>query len=301
MPRGFHFFAVALSLFLAACFSPARAQPATMVIDPATFSAPTITPAPSITPTLTPAVTPTPTLLPTLTPTPACAETNGTLVDDALNSSILNREIPLRVYLPPCYETQTWRSYPALYLIHGLWMDESAWDEIGADEAADALIAKGDIPPLIIVMPRAPDNSRFADAVASELVPLIDANYRTLADRDHRAVGGMSRGGGWSVRIGFQHPDVFGAVGLHSAAVFYADETQVSGWMNDLAKGDAPRIYMDIGENDSLLQSVQWLDEALTQRNIEHEFHLNSGGHSDGYWQKHLPEYLRWYTGAWQP
>lgn len=298
---------IGFSLILAACSSPAYARaPAAVVIDPAAFAVtppptatPTLTPTPSA--TFTPTSTPTQTPTPTITPTPVCREPRGAVVKDELNSLALNRKLPLRIYLPPCYEAQTWRAYPVLYLIHGLNMSETTWGDLGVDEVADALIDIGDIPPVIIVMPRAADDSRFTDAVVFDLLPFIDTHYRTVPDRAHRAIGGMSRGGGWSVRIGFRHPELFSAVGLHSVAVFYADESKVTRWINDLPDDLAPRIYMDIGENDSLIESVQWLDDALTQRGLAHEFHLNPGSHTFDYWAKHLPEYLRWYTGGWQP
>jgi len=300
MPRGAQFGIVVIAFFMVACSSPAYAGiPATTAVTATVPPPPTLTSTP--TPTPTPTQTPTQTPTSTLSPTPACHDFRGKVASDEIDSLTLGKAIPFRIYLPPCYHAQT-QSYPVLYLIHGLNMDESAWDELGIDEVADALIASDDLPPFIIVMPRAPDDSRFADSVALELLPFIDSHYRTLPDRDHRAVGGMSRGGGWAVRIGFQHPEPFGAMGLHSVAVFYADENKVHRWIADVPDELAPRIYIDIGESDPLIDnSARWLDETLTARGFAHEFHVRPGGHTSGYWAKHLPEYLRWYTGAWQP
>ncbi|MEK7276810.1 MAG: alpha/beta hydrolase-fold protein, partial [Chloroflexota bacterium] len=124
-------------------------------------------------------------------------------------------------------------------------------------------------------------------------------NYHTIADRDHRALGGMSRGAGWTAHVGFQHPALFGALGMHSPAIFYGDETKVSRWLDAAPPDLMPRIYVDIGMNDSLAPSATWLDAALTKRNIRHDYLLNPGSHTRAYWAEHLPDYLRWYTADW--
>ncbi len=292
-------------MFLAACLSgcgPSAPVQAAVVIITATPS-----PTAPVTPTLpatrrasptSPTATNTP--LPSATPTPTCPQAHGTIVKDKLVSSALGEQpIPYHLYLPPCYETNTWQRYPVLYLIHGLNMNEGSWDEIGADETADDLISKGEIPPFIIVMPFAPDDARFTEAVVFDFVPYIDNTYRTYSDRTYRAIGGMSRGGGWTVRIGLQYPDVFSSLGLHSLAIFFADENRVISWLNRLPDDKLPRIYMDIGQSDSLLVSATWFDEALTARFIEHQFIVRPGRHEAQYWTTNLPEYLRWYSANW--
>jgi enterochelin esterase-like enzyme len=178
-------------------------------------------------------------------------------------------------------------------------MNEKTWSEIGAGETADSLIAGGDAPPLIIVMPRERRDPRFGDALVNDILPYVDSHYRTLADRDHRALGGMSRGAGWALHIGLQNPGLFGALGLHSLGIFYADETKVSGWLDKLPPDLRPRFYLDVGDNDSLVVSADWLDRALARRDIAHDYHLNPGSHTRAYWTEHLPDYLRWYTANW--
>ena len=281
----------------AACSAPAHAEVPVTYITATPSPTDTLTPAPSRTVTATP--WPTPSLIPTATATPVCAETRGRVMQEKFESRAINEMINLRIYLPPCYATHTWQRYPVLYLIHGLNMDESIWDEIGADETANDLITRGDIPPVIIVMPFAPDDPRFVETVAFDLLPHIDSAYRTKADRAYRALGGMSRGGGWTIRIGLQYPGLFSALGLHSLAIFFADEEAIIPWLNKLPADNTPRIYIDIGQGDSLLRSAMWFDEALTTRAIAHEFHLYAGRHEPAYWSEHLPEYLRWYTAEW--
>jgi enterochelin esterase-like enzyme len=211
-----------------------------------------------------------------------------------------------RVYLPPCYSQQPERRYPVLYLIHGQNYNDDQWDRLGADETADALIAAGEIPPLIIVMPRdrswaQPTEDRFGQVLADSLVPAIDESYRTLPDRAYRAVGGLSRGAGWAVHLALSRWELFSALGAHSLPVFWADTPHVRQWLKDIPPDSLPRIYLDIGEKDRpvILNSARWFENLLTELDIPHEWHLFTGYHEEAYWQSHLEQYLRWYTRDW--
>ncbi|HSV85997.1 MAG TPA: alpha/beta hydrolase-fold protein, partial [Levilinea sp.] len=126
------------------------------------FPVPTLMPAPrtptwTATPSNTPAASLTPSPAPqftaTATPT-ACPFPLGRTEQGQIISPILNRTFDFRVYLPPCYDPQRSGGYPALYLLHGQSMDDSAWDTLGADETAAKLIAGGEVSPFLIVMPR---------------------------------------------------------------------------------------------------------------------------------------------------
>ncbi len=142
-----------------------------------------------------------------------------------------------RVYLPPCYDQFADQRYPVLYLIHGMNYNDDQWDRLGADDIADELIRKKEIHPFLIVMPRdrswsQPEQDGFGQAVINTLIPYIDTVYRTLPDRPHRALGGLSRGASWTLHFGLTHWELFSALGMHSLPVFWADTpTCVSGWM----------------------------------------------------------------------
>jgi enterochelin esterase-like enzyme len=237
-------------------------------------------------------------------PTPAlgaaCPSGQGVVSREVLASAALGgQSLPFRIYLPPCYDSQPGRRYPVVYLLHGLKMNEDGWVDLGVADAANALIQQGAAPPFIMVMPAVIEDNRMETAFVSDLAPYVDSHYHTLADREHRALGGMSRGAGWAVRIGFKHPDMFGALGLHSLAILLADDSKVYGWMQNLTTGKTPRIYMDIGDSDALSPSAAWLAGALTDRHIAHEWHIFPGDHELPYWRNHLPDYLRWYAAGW--
>jgi enterochelin esterase-like enzyme len=227
------------------------------------------------------------------------------MVISSLESSLLNKPLDYRVYLPPCYEEQTQQRYPVLYLVHGQSYNDDQWDRLGADEAAGRLIAAGEIAPLILVMPRdrvwsQPDEDMFGRAVVEELIPFIDGNYRTLADRTHRAVGGLSRGAGWAVHFGLSQWELFSAFGAHSPATFWSDALQFRTWLKEIPADSLPRIYLDAGDHDrpEILDAAQRFAALLTQLGIPHEWYLFPGYHDEAYWSAHVEKYLRWYAEA---
>ncbi|RLT41022.1 MAG: hypothetical protein DWI61_03500 [Chloroflexi bacterium] len=300
-------------MLLAGCALPVAAQmPATFVVDPAVFTASTATPLaelPSATvePSATAAATASPvpaaptataTIQPTITESP-CLNPQGVYVDLLAPAAQLAKPIFTHVYLPPCYLKDNGRAYPVLYLLHGMNQTPDIWDQVGLLAVADQLILNGELPPLVIVMPRINENGDFSAALAADLVPHIDAVLRTLPERSHRALGGISRGGGWALRSALQYPQVFGALGLHSLAIIWGDDSRITKALNRNPPATLPRFYLDIGANDSLQVSAAWLDGLLSVRNIEHTYLIQAGFHGPAYWRAHLPDYLRWYGSAW--
>ena len=224
-----------------------------------------------------------------------------------LKTHLLRFPLEFRVYLPPCYAQHTEQRYPVLYLIHGQSYTDDQWDRLGADETADALIAAGEAPPFLIVMPRdrvwsQPTEDAFGQAVIEELLPWIDAHYRTMPAREYRAVGGLSRGASWAIHLGLSAWGSFGAIGAHSLPVFWTDLPHIRKWLDAIPPDSLPRIYLDAGDKErpQILRSARWFEELLTEKKIPHEWHLYPGYHEETYWQVHLEEYLRWYTHAWQ-
>lgn len=251
--------------------------------------------------------TPTGALAATTTSTvPACLKQPGQIIKKSLPTALLRYPLEYRVYLPPCYVEQTDRRYPVLYLFHGQGYTDDQWDRIGVDEKSDQLIAAGTITPLIIVMPydvssAQPTETNFSRVVVELLIPAIDQTYRTKPERLYRAVGGMSRGGGWAIHFGITDWQIFGALGAHSPAVFHSDGLRMNALLDALPPGETPRIYIDIGERDrpEILQVASWFEGLLDQKDIPHEWHLFSGYHAEAYWSAHLEQYLIWYTQGW--
>lgn len=144
------------------------------------------------------------------------------------------------VYTPPGYEKDKKTKYPVLYLQHGWGEDETAWSNQGhANLIMDNMIAEGKIKPFIIVMTygmtnvirpggggglRSFDIKPFQTVLLDELIPYVDANFRTMADQKHRAMAGLSMGGFETHTITLARPDVFSYWGLLSGGTYNADE-----------------------------------------------------------------------------
>jgi enterochelin esterase-like enzyme len=219
---------------------------------------------------------------------------------------LLPNPLVYRIYLPPCYDEQPERSYPVLYLIHGMSYTDTQWDRLGVPETADQLIRTEEVGPFIVVMPRdqvwlEPTEDNFGKAVEQALVPWIDEHYRTIPDRENRAIGGLSRGGAWAIHIGLTRPDLFSRVGVHSGFIFSSDTSEIYFWLHNTPHDMIPAIYMDVGDKDrpEIAQGSAWLENYLTRNDIPHEWHLFTGEHDEAYWQAHVEDYLRWYTMEW--
>ena len=209
-----------------------------------------------------------------------------------------------RIYLPPCYAEKTDRRYPVLYLLHGQTYIDDQWVRLGAADAADTLIRSGQASPFIIVFPddrywNLPPGPGFGQRLVDELIPHIDSTYRTLPDRNHRAIGGLSRGAGWALRLGLTHWKLFGSIGLHSLAVLQGDASEIKDWLADIPPSARPHVFMDIGEDDPEISMARRVELQLNEYGLTHEWHLYSGAHTENYWSAHVEEYIQWYAKGW--
>ena len=280
----------ALLFGLSACSTPNEIVPTQTVTLPPPTATVTFTPSP---------------IPPTFTPTPlACLSQPGKIKQETIPFGD-NLKQSFLVYTPPCYNQMTELRYPVLYLLHGQTYSQDQWVRLGVPQIADELIHSGQAVPFIIVFPddhywNAAPGADFGNRLILDIIPFMDGTYRTLADREHRSLGGLSRGGGWTVQLGFEHPELFGSLGLHSPGVFKDNAPYVEKILKDIPEEARPRLWLDVGDADRELQSIQDFEEILVRSNYLHEYHFYSGDHSEEYWGRHVQEYLLWYVQAWQ-
>ena len=223
-----------------------------------------------------------------------------------LPSELMGEKLPFSVYFPPCYGNGVQDAYPTLYLLHGLSFDDTQWQRLGILPMADQLIQNGRTVPFIIVMPfeqyqyRRVENNRFPLALVNELIPWVEDNLGAKPGKLRRAIGGISRGASWAVRIGLQHWDLFGAIGAHSLSASRDDLEYLPKWLDVIPADQIPRIYLDIGSTDPAIKDARKFEAMLKELGVLPEWHLNDGRHNEEYWQAHVGEYLRWYTLPWQ-
>lgn len=288
------------AVFLATCFlffnAAAACSPSNNI--PKTPTIPTPPPSATFTPP-----PPTETFLPPTPTSLACLQEPGVIEQNAAPTS--NPPQEFLIYLPPCYANLPSERYPVLYLLHGQTYTQDQWVRMGAPTIADRMIHAGESQPFIMVFPddrywNSAAGPGFGDRFINDLIPFVDQNYRTLASRQYRFLGGLSRGGGWTVKLGLARPDLFGALGLHSPAVFKEDAPVLERMIRSIAEEERPRLWLDTGDQDMELSRSMFLEDILTRAEYPHEFHFFPGDHSEVYWSAHVDDYLRWYAQAWR-
>lgn len=204
----------------------------------------------------------------------------------------------LNVYTPPGYETSPEAAYPVFYLLHGAGDNERGWSTIGrANVILDNLIAEGKAIPMIIVMPdgHAPategvDNP-FHEDLVEEIIPYVEAKYRTKTGPENRALAGLSMGGFQTLDIGISHQDLFDWIGVFSAGIRDTYE-QTHGPFLDSANEKLKLFWIGIGKTDFLGQSNENLLQLLERKNVKHTFRLSEGGHTWKNWRHYLHDFL---------
>lgn len=230
-----------------------------------------------------------------------CLSRAGQIVQTVVASTVYGGDVPATLYLPPCYDVQAVR-LPVIYLLHGGNADETQWPDLRVQLEADALIASG-VPPFVVVMPGGAyrDNVDYATFIRHDLLPSIGSHFRVRTDSGGRAIGGLSLGGYWALKVAFLHPDQFAAVGGNSPVVSRgnADDPLL---LARTAEGlDRLRVSLDVGDSDSLRHGTERLAQALESRHLKVNFAVNPGGHNRSYWRAHTAEYLRFYLSAMRP
>ncbi len=234
-----------------------------------------------------------------------CGE-DGMLERYQIDSVLLNEPLFFSVYFPPCYHARDADEYPVLYALHGQNFNDAMWAELGLIETADELIRSEQVDPFLVVMPyeehyfRGADVNNFPSALKDEIIPWVEQSLKVCAEKSCRAIGGISRGASWAMRIGLEEWDFYGAIGAHSLPTFRGDISNLPQWLEEIPSGEEPRIYMDTGRFDPEVKNAFRFEQILNEKGIPHEWHLNEGRHNEVYWKTYLESYLRWYSETWK-
>ncbi len=236
------------------------------------------------------------------------AEKRGTVSHPWYDSAILGINRRLTVYTPYGYETSKTK-YPVLYLLHGAGGDEEAWSSMGRTaQILDNLIAKGLAEPMIVVMPNGNPNQQAAQTLAlptaeqdrrdpatrnnyvrslvEEIVPFIEKNYRTVAKKSHRAIAGLSMGGGHTITASGMYPDAFDYICPLSMGSQRTPELDAQ--LQGIKKAGYKLYWLACGNTDFLFDRANELDAALTANGLEHTYFVSDGGHTWANWRLYL-------------
>ncbi len=236
---------------------------------------------------------------------------HGTVRLETYHSKSIGAPRTLWIYTPPGYE-QSDESYPVFYLLHGSGNTDSSWILTGrANYIMDNLIADSQALPMILVTPLGyarqgvgvgPDREAdgagmprgsdlFTRDVLEDVIPWVEDNYRVVADADHRALGGLSMGGGQTIEIGFPNTDVFHSLVIMSAGSENASEVYPEFFADpEATNAKLKYLWIGIGKDDFLIASANALHEALESAGINHIYQVGEGRHEWVIWRHHLHE-----------
>ena len=237
------------------------------------------------------------------------AEKRGTVSHPWYDSKILGINRRLTVYTPYGYEANPKTKYPVLYLLHGAGGDEEAWSSMGRTaQILDNLIAKGLAKPMIVVMPNGNPNQQaaqtfglptteydwrdpanrnlYVQSLVEEIVPFIEKNYRVVAKKSHRAIAGLSMGGGHTIAATGMYPNVFDYICPLSMGARKSDE--LTAQLQGIKKAGYKLYWLACGNTDFLFDQANELDAALTENGLEHTYYVSEGGHVWANWRLYL-------------
>jgi putative tributyrin esterase len=239
-------------------------------------------------------------------------------------SLVLKKKLGMNVILPDTGQGP----FDAYYLLHGLSDDYTTWLRRTRIEWYVREL------PLIVVMPEGfrgwyTDNDHgpsYGKYIGEEIVSFVERNFPARRERSARHIGGLSMGGYGALRAALRYPDVFGSVNSHSGALFhgshdwslkddreerraYREEmlqvfgTRPGGSAHDLlalahsaqAAGQLPRMLLDCGTEDFLLEPNRMFHRELEHVHIPHEYHEFPGSHDWDYWDLHVREAIRFH------
>lgn len=235
---------------------------------------------------------------------------HGTIDTVHYFSTTVDTERTTLVYTPPGYSAE--QSYPVLYLLHGIGGDEFEWLNGGHPEVIlDNLYAAGKVEPMIVVLPNgramkddratgnimAPDKveafATFEKDLLNDLIPFIEKNYPVINDREHRAIAGLSMGGGQSLNFGLGNLDVFASVGGFSSAPNTKQPAELVPNPEE-TKQRLNLLFISCGDNDGLFSFSKRTHDYMSEHDIDHYYYVIPGGQHDfKVWKDSLYNYAQ--------
>ncbi len=213
----------------------------------------------------------------------------------------------MQVYTPPGYSKD--KKHPVLYLLHGIGGDETEWQRFATPGVLlDNLLADEKAVPMIIVMPngRAQKNDRaegdvfrsapafaaFEEDLLKDVIPTIESRYSVQADREHRAIAGLSMGGGQSLNFGLAHLDTFAWIGGFSSAPNTKRPAELMP-DPDRARKQLRLLWLSCGNKDGLIGISQGMHAYLKEHDVPHVWNVDSYAHDPTHWRNNLYHFMQ--------
>jgi enterochelin esterase-like enzyme len=238
---------------------------------------------------------------------------HGEIHQHFYKSGVVGDDRDFYVYTPPSYDPRGKQTYPVLYLLHGFSDDASAWTAVGrANVILDNLIAQGKARHMIVVMPLgygAPEvllpNSgvwhdraiternfhKFSEALLTEVIPRVEAEYLVAKDRNSRAIAGLSMGGSESLLTGLNTLDKFGWIGAFSSGGITEDFDKEFPAADSKTTDQLHLLWIACGTDDRLINLNRKFRAWLASKNIKHVGVETPGAHTWMVWRRNLTEF----------
>jgi enterochelin esterase-like enzyme len=244
---------------------------------------------------------------------------HGTVSRHEYTSAIVKRESPYYIYTPPGFNPADGKKYPVLYLLHGYSDEPSAWTDMGkADVILDNLLAEGNVKPMIVVMPLGygdmdminrgwaawsdPDLIRrnftqFGEALFTEVMPRVNAEYPLSTNRDDHAIAGLSMGGAETLLVGLNHPRYFAWIGSFSAGGLGAGPFQplfpdITPASSEAFDHGNRLLWISVGTEDGLLSPNRAFIAWLKEQGLHPDAIETPGMHAWMVWRDNLTHFL---------
>ncbi|MDR6322912.1 alpha/beta hydrolase [Actinoplanes couchii] len=226
-------------------------------------------------------------------------------------SAAMKRRTQFNVYLPESYTRTSTKRYPVVYMLNGFNGSNIEWEARDIDTVLDRLIKDNGLVETIVVFPDGGSGwyvdtsaGNYRSMIVNEIVPLVDRTYRTVADRDHRGISGVSMGGQGAFTLGLTNPTVFSSIASHMGALSLAPlvgtsaEQAANAGLRPLtlvagmtaADLNRHRFYFDGGDSDEYRfgAAAQQMSTLLAGKGVKHDYQLGAGRHDDAYWMPKL-------------
>lgn len=242
---------------------------------------------------------------------------HGAVASVTYYSNALNKFRRMHIYTPPGYEVGGARKYPVFYLLHGAGDSDDSWTSAGrANLILDNLIADKKAKPMIVVMPAGhtsqtqgggrgsvspaggpPSRDEFFEDFTGDIMPYVEKNYRTMNDRAHRAIAGLSMGGSQTLNIGFSKLDKFAYIGVFSSGILGGggpevwEKNHAANLDNGSLKKGLRTVWFSTGVDDGLITNSRATVELLKKHGFDAAFKESPGAHTWINWRNYLNEF----------
>jgi enterochelin esterase family protein len=240
---------------------------------------------------------------------------HGAVASVTYYSTALGKFRRMHVYTPPGYEAGS-QKYPVFYLLHGAGDSDDSWTSVGrAGFIVDNLIAANKTKPMIIVMPAGhtsqmqgmgrgaapvagapPPRDEFFDDFTGDIMPYVEKNYRTINDRAHRAIAGLSMGGSQTLNVAFKHLDKFAYIGVFSSGILGGntadwEKNHLADLDNASLKKGLKTLWFSTGADDGLITTSKSTVDLLNKHGFNATFKESPGAHTWINWRNYLNEF----------